>query len=361
MRATSRRLLRAVLVLAGAGAGLLAAELALRAVQSGSPASSPSRLHLARPDRPWIYGLRPGASAWIPAMGEVIYRVNAEGFRDRVRSRARPAQAFRMLVLGDSIAFGYGVELRDAFPAQLQAHVQSLVPGRAVEALNFGVSGYNPYTEAALLEDVGADWQPNLVVAQFAINDLGDPTLGFDVQTRLAVGEIPEAAYPDPRVRGDRFALPRPLLRACDRLRLCRALDGLVGARALSRYRVPRPSPDDPAWHWLEAQYARMARFAAAQGAGFAIVVFPWLEQIGGADGPVPEGFRALGERLGVEVVDLLPAFRSASGLASPLFLDIWHPTPLGHRVAGRETAEALACAGLLPAPPPASCSRGPG
>ena len=356
MRPSSRRLLRVLLALLGAFVGLLLAEIGLRLLGAPSPAASAYRLHVARPDRAWLYGLRPRASAYVPAMGELVYRVNAEGFRDRARSRTKSARDFRMLVLGDSIAFGFGVELRDAFPAQLEARVRALVPERTVQALNFGVSGYNPYTEAALLEDAGAAWQPDLVLVQFSINDLGDPTLGFDLHTRLEVGPIPDAAYPDPRMRTTALRVPDFALRACERSRLCAALDALWRARGVARYALPNPGPGDPVWPWLDAQYGRMAAEAERIGAGFALVAFPSPEQVGGADGSVPEQLRALGARRGFAVVDLLPAFRDAAGPASPLFRDIWHPTPLGHHVAARATAHALLCGGLLPAAAGADC-----
>ena len=348
MRPGSRRLLRASLAALGAAAGLALAELGLRALEVLAPVVDARGLHQARPERPWLYGLRPRASGRVAAMGDVLYRVNAEGFRDVERSRTKAPGVFRIAVVGDSIAFGFGVELADAFPGRLEAGVRALAPERAVEALNLGVSGYNPYTEAAWLEDAGAGWQPDLVLVQFAINDLGDPTLGFDLHTRLELGAIPDAAYPDPRLRAEPFHPPGALLRACQCLRLCVALEGLWRARSVPRYVLPSPGPRDPIWGWLEAQYARMAVVAERSGAGFALVVFPSPGQVDGVDGPVPEQLRALGARRGWAVVDLLPAFRAARG-ATPLFLDIWHPTPFGNRVAARETARALACAGLLP------------
>ena len=48
------------------------------------------------------------------------------------------------------------------------------------------------------LADLGERYQPDLVLVQFCINDLNDPTLHFDAQTRLAMGSIPDAAFPDP-------------------------------------------------------------------------------------------------------------------------------------------------------------------
>ena len=66
-----------------------------------------------------------------------------------------------------------------------------------------------------------------------------------------------------------------------------------------------------------------------------------------------------LGRRGGWLTIDLLPAFRRNARPARPLFLDWWHPTPAGHRLAAAETLSALACGGLLPAPARRLCLGG--
>ena len=78
-------------------------------------------LHVARPDRPWLYGLRPGADLRLREPREVRYRINADGFRDRIRSRPKPDGVFRILALGDSVTFGYGVEEDETYPMRLEA------------------------------------------------------------------------------------------------------------------------------------------------------------------------------------------------------------------------------------------------
>ena len=62
------------------------------------------------------------------------------------------------------------------------------------------------------------------------------------------------------------------------------------------------------------------------------------------------EKIRAFGARAGVVVIDLLPAFRGAAAESDErLFLDVWHPTARGQRVAAEEIQRALACDQLLP------------
>ena len=88
-------------MLLGVAAGLATAEIALRLFPIGSAAQELRGLHELRPDRPWLYGLRPGAEG--SAANGVRYVVNADGFRDRRYARPKPPRTFRIVVLGDSI------------------------------------------------------------------------------------------------------------------------------------------------------------------------------------------------------------------------------------------------------------------
>jgi lysophospholipase L1-like esterase len=315
-------------------------------------------LHEPRPDKPWLYGLRPGARGTLPVSGDVLYEINGEGFRDRLHARPKPAGTFRILVLGDSVSFGYGVAADDVYPARMEALL-----GGGFEVLNFGVGGYNPYNEAALLRDVGASYEPDLVLVQFCNNDLSDPTLHFDAQTRLRLGTIPAAAYPDPGAAAPPTAgWRRTALSLCRSLRVCALVDDALlrrnaaspddGAR-LDALRSHQAIPPGPARAWLAGLYGEMAGFAADHGAGFAVAIFPFEAQVVGSAGHrLQAELVDLGRAGGWQAVDLLPAFAAARADGEgPLFLDVWHLSAAGHRVAARALVAELRRRALLPAP----------
>lgn len=347
----------------------LAGEVVLRLV-GPAPATDRRGLHEPRPDRPWLYGMRPGAEGKLEFSEEILYRVNASGFRDQDYARPKPDGSFRIAVLGDSVAFGYGVEMRETFPKVLERELERLAPeGQRIEVMNFGVSGYNPYTQAALLEDVVASYQPDLVLVQFCINDLNDPTLHFDVQTRLHLGAIPDAAYPDPAARRAPPTPPGALLRACHRSRLCSRLDALLLGAAASEpdeaenqaAAVPVEGIDAPEWRWLEGHYGSMREASRSMGARFAVLAFPYPAQLeGDAPHPVRSHLVAMGNEGGWLTIDPLDRFRDAAARKVDLFLDWWHPTPAGQRLAAREVLRQLACAGYLPIAPPAGSTCDP-
>jgi lysophospholipase L1-like esterase len=357
MRRAAASLLLAML---GLAVGLAAAELALRVSSFWLPSAGLRGLHVVRPDRAWVYGLRPGAEVRLEVSGPVAYRVNADGFRGRVYERPKAPDTFRIVVLGDSLAFGYGVAEGDSFPEALEALLEERIASPALEVVNLGVGGYNPYNEAALFADVGGSYQPDLVLVQFCINDLNDPRLHFDASTRLRLGAIPDAAFPDPSQRGQAPPHAMRFDSLCRSLRLCGLLDDSLlawqarapDAEALRLAMVPFEAlPSGPERRWIAALYREIAERSAALGAGFAVVAFPHRGQLEeGAQARIQAQLVELGREQGWSTLDLLPAFRRAAAEGEgPLFLDLWHPSAVGHRVAAEAIAAELARRGMLP------------
>jgi lysophospholipase L1-like esterase len=344
----------ALLVLAGVLVGAGVIEIFLRLTRPAAP--DLRALHLAEPTQPWLYRLRPGAEAELDKTAGIHYRVNGSGFRGPRYPQAREGNAFRVAVLGDSLTFGFGVQEEEIYTALLEAELTRLLAPRKVQVLNFGVGGYNPYNEVALFEGIGAAYQPDLVLIQFCINDLNDPRLHFDAHT-LRLLDLPDDAFPDPRMRALPMPEKSPLAFCAGRLRLCDLLqhalyENRADRRVLAQTVAERRTLGDAERAWLHAQYGKLAQWATAHGAGFGVVVFPYPKQLRdpSRDG-VAQGIAALGRDDRFAVIDLTPAFRAASPeRVGPLFLDLWHPSPAGHQVAADALAAELVRQGLVPA-----------
>jgi lysophospholipase L1-like esterase len=335
---------------------LLTAELVLRATNVGSRGTQ-AELHELRLDRPWLFGLRPGFRGEIRETPGIAYEINADGFRGRAVAPAPAPGTFRIVVLGASTTFGFGVNEGETWPARLE-RILNERGGPRVEVLNLAVNGYNPYNEAALLADRGLAYQPDLVLVEFGVAAIMDPSLLFDAQTRMHPALIPDAAMPDPSMRQ---ATPRyaALLRPCQALRTCALLVDALGLgdhdtrEALDRI-YPRV-PTDTERAWLARQYGEMARLARSAGAGFALTLFPHREQLRGrlSEGP-QQAVTRLGEEGGWPTYDLFPVMQSATqaGQAAQVMLDGWHLSAVGHAVAAHAIAHWLEETGLVPSAP---------
>jgi lysophospholipase L1-like esterase len=324
-------------------------------------------LHETQAGSPWLYRLRPGAE--LSAADGIRYRINAEGFRDRPRARPKPAGVYRVIVLGDSIAFGYGVSSEDAFPARLERGLARAGPTPRIEVLNFGVNGYNPYNEAALVEQLAPVYGPDLVLVQFCVNDLNDPTLHFDASTAQTLGALPALAFPNPGARLPPAPEHGAARRACAPQDLCARMRALLrrawpafDAATVAATFAPRDGAEHVVeWSWLRERYAGIAATAASRGARFGVIVFPYAGQLERGDAALaqPELAR-LGAEHGWETIDLLRAFRDAQARGGgPLLFDLWHPTAAGQAVAAEAIGRELVCRGLVPVAPGPACGKG--
>jgi len=101
-----------------------------------------------------------------------VVHTNALGLRGGPVSAEKAADAYRILVIGDSFAFGFGVEDDEALPAQLAAQLSLARPG--VEVINAGVPGWSADDYYLFLETRGFALEPDLVLLAPTENDLGD-------------------------------------------------------------------------------------------------------------------------------------------------------------------------------------------
>jgi hypothetical protein len=107
-------LLPTVVVLVLAEAGLRYARTPMRA---DPLVAGTGRLHQRSRNPTLMYELVPGAQT---VRDGVAIAINAAGFRDDAFPATRPDDAYRIVVLGDSVAWGWGVPMAAAFPQVLE-------------------------------------------------------------------------------------------------------------------------------------------------------------------------------------------------------------------------------------------------
>lgn len=126
------------------------------------------KTHRFSPNQQMGYELIPNSSTFEDG---AWYRINSDGIRDRDYPVAKPQGVFRVAAVGDSCTFGFGLELEDTWPKQLEKELQKTNPG--AEVINFGVMGYNTPQEAERIQDKVLKYSPDLIVIGYSLNDIG--------------------------------------------------------------------------------------------------------------------------------------------------------------------------------------------
>ncbi|MDP7081571.1 MAG: GDSL-type esterase/lipase family protein [Candidatus Undinarchaeales archaeon] len=108
----------------------------------------------------------------LPPDQRMVYRINSIGMRGPDRFPDMSDDVVRIMVLGDSFAFGEGVTLDEAFPSRLEKSLQEQVKvGVRYQVLNAALSGYGTADELARLRDYSQLMRPHVVVVAFTLND----------------------------------------------------------------------------------------------------------------------------------------------------------------------------------------------
>jgi lysophospholipase L1-like esterase len=311
---------RLALAASAAVLALASAELAWRVLRTADFGPTTNPRYVVRDER---LGWRYQSNALVrhaTAEFDVAIRINAAGFRDATPATAadRP-----IVMLGDSLTFGWGVEERDAFPALLEQ-------ATGIPVANLGVSGYGTDQELLLFAQAGAALAPRAVVLVVCANDVEEvsrrsmygrakPFFRFAAEA----GGAPEAWDLDARLEppaGEPFLV-----------RVSQIARSIAKARS-ERAREPlEPNELEAGRDHVAELLARLAAESHAGGAQLLVCGFdvPWL-----AARLAPRGLAYL---------DLSAALAHASADGPVRFGVDAHWTALGHRAAAAAIAARLA------------------
>ncbi|MFQ5350933.1 MAG: SGNH/GDSL hydrolase family protein, partial [Thermoanaerobaculia bacterium] len=297
----------------------------------------------------------------VPAIGEIGLRLapREDGFVDTAldeesggplhwpdfRGRRGPGGKrpgrFRVLVLGDSFAWGYGVHAADAWPLRLERRLASARPDLDPEVVNWSRTGWNTEQAWRSVQPRLSSLDPDLVILNFTLND-AEPT-NMEARARLI----------EPLERRAPGAAPSQALYAHSVLyRLFwDRLENRRQRRAFVEYY--EELFEGLAWQACLSAMSELRTAAGEQGAPLLLVVFPVFD----SQLDDPYSYRRLHDTVGggareldIPVLDLLGELRGvdARRLALTPFTDP-HPSELAHRLAADLITRHLLGEGLVP------------
>jgi hypothetical protein len=276
---------------------------------------------------------------------ETISRTNMKipDLREPRNAIEPKGEAFRIVVVGDSFAWGDGVYTEDAFPFRLESQINQLSMSRDFEVINWSHPGWSTIHQMRSLIKEFDRLSPDLLVLSFVLND-PEPAQSRVREENWQTLEtrIPEAGLSGFFFRHSRiFGL------------LSTGLENRRLRRAMNTYYHELFEGQT----WEDCQWAlrRIRTTAYERDIPMALVVFPLFQ--GQMDNTYPyldlhAKVRATGDTLGIPVLDLFDTYRGVDGrrLATIPFTDA-HPSELAHRLAAGAILEFLIEKSLVPPP----------
>jgi lysophospholipase L1-like esterase len=116
-------------------------------------------------------------------------RTDTLGLRDAEIVQRKKEHMYRVICLGDSSTFGWGVDEGKTYPADLQFLLNEHLAQKAIEVINAGQIGYSSYQGKIFLKKYLLDLSPDIVTVSYVLNDIDK--IRFFNNRKLADSQIP--------------------------------------------------------------------------------------------------------------------------------------------------------------------------
>jgi lysophospholipase L1-like esterase len=272
--------------------------------------------------RPGYEGADEGAHFW----GGEPLRVNSSGHRGPERPVEKAAGVKRALVLGGSHPMGMYVRASESWTGVLESRLRA---NGTWEVLNASVPGHTSFQGRRYLETLGAQFEPDLVIADLGVND----TLSLTTEYPRPDAEAATASPPPWAMETDGLLASSGLYRLIRRL-----VRGAPDLRAGTPTEGTRVPPDE-----RERNLDAIARFAESIGARavFLSQVTVDLAETGRAACVFRDDTRR-------PRVDVCALFEAQGADARRWFVDPVHANAAGHALIGNLVADVLVRDGLV-------------
>lgn len=170
-----KRLKLTIFALLPAVALIASLELILRITEASRPTKSsiplPEELFgMLRPDATLMWSLVP-SQKFKYANQSSGYRTNSLGLRSREISPEKQDNEYRILSLGESTTYGYGVANDETYSAQLETLLNAGDGKKEFQVINAGVPAWSSFQSLLFLKERGIKLEPDMVLLYNEFND----------------------------------------------------------------------------------------------------------------------------------------------------------------------------------------------
>jgi len=149
-----------------------------------------------------VYGINNGLKAnvrqhWTDRDYDIEITTNSKRLRDSEHPYEKENGVFRILTLGDSFTFGFGVNLQETYAKVSEELLKSqgfATNGLRVETINTGVPGWGTAQELVFYLEEGVKYDPDIITICFVKNDPMDNMNSglFELQGKTLVRLSPQ-------------------------------------------------------------------------------------------------------------------------------------------------------------------------
>lgn len=264
--------------------------------------------------------------------------VNSRGYRGLEKNVKKPDGVYRIIVLGDSCAYGMWVGWKETYSFLLEEKLNH-DRSRKYEVINAGVPGYSSYQGKMYFKNRLLEYHPDMIIIGFGFNDLSDAIKFKDSEIPLRTSSMITAdnilnkfmfyRYFKKLVYFARFKLKAPEQRLCaesdaefDKIENLPALVDAQEKKLLLYSKLKRVPPRDFYDNIIE-----MIRAAESKNIKVALLTLPSLNGSFGYARLV----RLMAKERDVMLIDLIEEFEKRNANKRGYFIDYNHYNPKGH------------------------------
>ncbi|GEM_PF-3444175 len=293
--------------------------------------------------------------------------INSVGIRD---DPIQPKENYdvRILMLGDSFTWGYGVEQNETFSEVVQQQLNH--EGVKADVLNAGVTSYSPTLQYLYLREKGIKLKPDVVVLNFDMSDVQDDYLREQEAIFDETGEL--VSVPNPEKKSFLLDLRKEIKITALINSIFIGIDRILPPPtkiekpflydiAYDRYGITRFSEvTNESVHWQRtfSYILKMKELCEKERCKLVLAVYPYAHQIspieweegrhnsGLLTGVIysdraEKKLQAFAEEQNISFISMFEGFRESS--VTPLYFSYdGHFNPSGHALAGKVLSEEL-------------------